>query len=115
LRHRARPAAAGSDRARDPRAHGQAPAPAQPGHAGRHRRSGLPSRDAGGSAMIALRTFFTTAALLGAAAVASAQETLVIRGGTVHPVSGPSFVGSVVIQGGRIAALGANVDAPAGA
>jgi len=65
--------------------------------------------------MIALRTFFTTAALLGAAAVASAQETLVIRGGTVHPVSGPSFVGSVVIQGGRIAALGANVDAPAGA
>jgi imidazolonepropionase-like amidohydrolase len=65
--------------------------------------------------MIALRTFFTAAALLGAAAVASAQESLVIRGGTVHPVSGPSFVGNVVIQDGRIAAAGADVSAPAGA
>ncbi|HEY8468545.1 MAG TPA: amidohydrolase family protein [Longimicrobiales bacterium] len=65
--------------------------------------------------MIALRTFFTAAALLGAAAAASAQETLVIRGGTVHPVSGPSFVGNVVIQGGRIAAVGADVNAPPGA
>ncbi len=65
--------------------------------------------------MIALRTFFTAAALLGATAVASAQETLIIRGGTVHPVSGPSFVGNVVVQGGRIAAVGADVQAPAGA
>lgn len=65
--------------------------------------------------MIALRTFFTAAALLGAAGVASAQETLFIRGGTVHPVSGPSFVGNVVVQGGRIAAVGPDVAAPAGA
>src|SRR5690606_33690102 len=39
----------------------------------------------------------------------------VIRGGTVHPVSGPAFTGNVVIQGGRIAAVGADANAPAGA
>jgi len=39
----------------------------------------------------------------------------VIRGGTVHPLSGPEFTGTVVVQDGRITAAGASVQAPAGA
>ncbi len=41
--------------------------------------------------------------------------SLVIVGGTVHPVSSQPFVGSVVVTDGRIAAVGTNVAAPAGA
>ncbi len=52
------------------------------------------------------------AALVPGAAMA---ETLVIDGGTVHPVSGAPFVGSVVIVDGRITAAGARASAPAGA
>lgn len=57
------------------------------------------------------------AALLGmTASGASAQGTYVIRGGTIVPVTGPRIPnGSVVIQNGKIAAVGANVQAPAGA
>jgi len=55
------------------------------------------------------------AALLLGAAVAPAQETLAIRGGTVHPVTGPSYVGTVVVQDGKIVAAGPNVTVPAGA
>ena len=55
------------------------------------------------------------AALLGTAAVASA-ETVAIVGGTVYPVSGPRIAnGTVVIANGRITAVGANVAIPAGA
>ena len=44
-----------------------------------------------------------------------AQETLVIDGGTIHPVSREPFVGRVVVQGGRIMAVGPDVVAPEGA
>jgi imidazolonepropionase-like amidohydrolase len=40
---------------------------------------------------------------------------LAIRGGTIHPVSGPAYVGTVVVASGRIAAAGPDVAAPAGA
>lgn len=61
-------------------------------------------------------TITRAAALLAlAAAPALAQDALVIRGGTVHPVSGPEFVGDVVIQDGAITAAGPNAQAPAGA
>jgi imidazolonepropionase-like amidohydrolase len=43
-------------------------------------------------------------------------QTIAITGGTVYPVSGPKIENAtVVIQGGRIAAVGANVAVPAGA
>ena len=47
----------------------------------------------------------------------SAQERAVaIRGGTVLPISGPAIPnGTVVIRGGKIVAVGANVSVPAGA
>lgn len=60
-------------------------------------------------------TLGAAAALLIAASAAPAQETLVIRGGTVHPITGPEFVGTVVVRDGKIAAAGPNVEAPAGA
>jgi imidazolonepropionase-like amidohydrolase len=44
----------------------------------------------------------------------SGADTLVIVGGTVHPVSSEPFVGNVVVTDGRIAAVGADVAAPAG-
>jgi imidazolonepropionase-like amidohydrolase len=60
-------------------------------------------------------TLGAAAALLIAASAAPAQETLVIRGGTVHPITGPEFVGTVVVRDGKIVAAGPSVDAPAGA
>jgi imidazolonepropionase-like amidohydrolase len=42
-------------------------------------------------------------------------ESIVIDGGTVHPMSGESFVGRVVIENGTIAAVGVDIAAPAGA
>jgi imidazolonepropionase-like amidohydrolase len=52
-----------------------------------------------------------------AAAPAPAQERpVVIRGGTVLPVSGPAIPnGTVVLRGGKIVAVGASVPVPAGA
>jgi imidazolonepropionase-like amidohydrolase len=56
------------------------------------------------------------AALVLAPVAGDAQGTFVIRGGTVVPVSGPQIPnGTVVIQNGRITAVGANAQAPAGA
>jgi imidazolonepropionase-like amidohydrolase len=55
------------------------------------------------------------AALVLATSSALAQETLVIRGGTVHPLAGAAYVGNVVIEAGKIAAAGQNVAVPAGA
>jgi imidazolonepropionase-like amidohydrolase len=53
-------------------------------------------------------------ALSGAGIVSA--ETIALVGGTVHPVSGPDIPrGTVVIDGGRITAVGANVTPPAGA
>jgi imidazolonepropionase-like amidohydrolase len=46
---------------------------------------------------------------------ASADEVLAIRGGTVHPVAGVPYVGTVVVQGGRITAAGPDVAIPGGA
>lgn len=49
-------------------------------------------------------------------AAGEAQGTFVIRGGTIVPVTGPRVPnGTVVIQDGRITAVGANAQAPAGA
>ena len=49
-------------------------------------------------------------------AVCEAQGTIVIRGGTVVPVTGARIPnGTVVIQNGRITAVGAGAQAPAGA
>ncbi|MES1260030.1 MAG: hypothetical protein ABUL71_05490, partial [Gemmatimonadota bacterium] len=45
-----------------------------------------------------------------------AQGTFAIRGGHIYPVSGPDIAnGTVVISGGKITAVGANVAVPAGA
>ncbi|HEX9563113.1 MAG TPA: amidohydrolase family protein [Gemmatimonadaceae bacterium] len=55
-------------------------------------------------------------ALAVASVTGDAQGTFVIRGGTVVPVTGPRITnGTVVIQNGRITAVGANAQAPAGA
>lgn len=54
-------------------------------------------------------------ALFLATTSAAAQDALVIRGGTVHPVSGSSYVGNVVVQDGKITAAGPNASAPANA
>lgn len=43
------------------------------------------------------------------------SSTLVLEGGTVHPVSQPAFVGRVVITDGTITAVGADVAVPEGA
>ena len=55
-------------------------------------------------------------ALVVAPTIAESQGTFVIRGGTVVPVSGPRIPnGTVVLQNGRITAVGASVQAPSGA
>ncbi len=43
------------------------------------------------------------------------SEMLAIVGGTVHPVSGDAFVGTVVVDAGRITEVGPEVSVPAGA
>jgi imidazolonepropionase-like amidohydrolase len=52
---------------------------------------------------------------LAVAAVPATAQTLAVEGGTVHPVSGPSFEGTVVVREGLIEAVGPDVAAPAGA
>jgi imidazolonepropionase-like amidohydrolase len=55
------------------------------------------------------------AAIASATATAAAADTIVFRGGTVHPVSGPPIEGAVmVVEDGRIAAVGAAVELPTG-
>lgn len=68
----------------------------------------------------ALPAALISAALAAASLVAppAAAEVLVIRGGTVHPVSGPPITdGVVVVEDGKITAVGAAADVavPAGA
>ncbi|HEV8195749.1 MAG TPA: amidohydrolase family protein [Gemmatimonadales bacterium] len=49
-------------------------------------------------------------------AVPLPAQTIAITGGTVYPVSGPKLVNAtIVIEAGRIKAIGANVPVPAGA
>lgn len=56
------------------------------------------------------------AILLGLAAPAVQAQTIAITGGTVFPVTGPRIErGTVLIQEGRITAVGADVPIPAGA
>ncbi len=62
-----------------------------------------------------MRTIRTTALVLALAAPVAAQDALVIRGGTVHPVTGEAFVGDVVVQDGMITAVGSGAQAPADA
>ena len=50
------------------------------------------------------------------ASLPAQERAIAIRGGTVLPVSGPAIPnGTVVIRGGKIVAVGANVAVPAGA
>jgi len=63
---------------------------------------------------------FVASLLLGSALaphpLAAQEKVIAIRGGTVLPVSGPAIPnGTVVIRGGKIAAVGANVAIPQGA
>jgi len=52
----------------------------------------------------------------GLCAVAASAETVVLRGATVHPVSGPDLPrATIVLQDGRILSLGASMAEPAGA
>ncbi len=66
-------------------------------------------------------TKFSITALVAVTAVSAAPrytaaQVIAIRGGTVHTVSGAAIPnGTVVIQDGRIIAVGANVQIPAGA
>jgi imidazolonepropionase-like amidohydrolase len=62
-----------------------------------------------------ISAFALLAIALCAAAPALRAESLVIDGATVHPVSGPAFVGRVVIEDGLIAAAGGDAAVPAGA
>ncbi len=54
--------------------------------------------------------------LLFAAVLASAQESYLIRNATIHPVTGPEIAnGSLLIENGKITAIGLKVAAPKGA
>src|SRR5262249_43878698 len=49
------------------------------------------------------------------AASSAFAETIVLTGATIHPVSGPDIPnGTVVIRDGKIAAIGATAEVPAG-
>ena len=85
------------------------------GRAMRDVRRGRALRALGMAALLALPA--TLVAQNAAAPAASVSAgTYVIRGATIVPVSGPRIPnGMVVISGGTISAVGANVQAPAGA
>ncbi len=59
--------------------------------------------------------FLSVILVLAAAAPALSAESLAIVGGTVHPIVGEPFVGTVVIEDGLIAAAAADAEVPAGA
>ena len=63
----------------------------------------------------ALRAMTLTLALTAAFAVSAAAQTYAIVGGTVHTLAGETYVGTVVIEGGRIVATGPEVQTPQGA
>ena len=56
------------------------------------------------------------AVLVLASAVSAAAGPVVLQGATIHPVSGPDVAhGTLVIDGGKIVAVGADVAVPEGA
>ena len=65
------------------------------------------------------RGFFAavaSAVLFATSALPAQERAIALRGGTVLPISGPAIPnGTVVIRGGKIVAVGANVTVPAGA
>ncbi len=70
--------------------------------------------------MIEVRNALTAAVLslaaLGMGQTAHAQNTLALTGGEIHTLTGQVIAnGTIVIEDGRIAAVGANVQVPAGA
>ena len=55
----------------------------------------------------------TTALLVVSASLPAQERAVAIRGGTVLPMSGPAIPnGTVVIRGGKVVAVGANVQVP---
>jgi imidazolonepropionase-like amidohydrolase len=70
----------------------------------------------GSGAGPARRVLAAVALGLAVASEPAGSQTIAITGGTVHPVSGPAIEhGTVVIQDGRIVAVGREVAIPAGA
>lgn len=62
------------------------------------------------------KRFLAAAAAAALAAAPASAQTIAITGGTVHPISGPAIPnGTVIIQNGRITAVGAGIAIPAGA
>jgi imidazolonepropionase-like amidohydrolase len=54
--------------------------------------------------------------LVAAAFAAATGQTVALVGGTLHPVSGPDVAnGTIVLRDGKIAAMGAGIEVPAGA
>ncbi len=75
--------------------------------------SGLSQRPIGWRLGSVVATLATLALAL--VAPPATARTLAIVGGTVHPVSGPSYVGTVVVRDGLIEAAGTDVAAPSDA
>lgn len=75
--------------------------------------SGTGQPSMGGSVRAVTAGLLALAAALVPANVAA--QTLAIEGGTVHPVSGASYVGTVVVRDGLIEAAGAEIATPADA
>ena len=67
------------------------------------------------AAMRAALTVTALAALVLALPATASAQTYAIVGGTVHTLAGETYVGTVVIEGGRIVAAGPDVQAPQGA
>jgi imidazolonepropionase-like amidohydrolase len=65
---------------------------------------------------VIVATVFTALTVVTVPTVVVAQDTYAITGATVVPVTGPAIPnGTVVVSGGKIAAVGASVAVPAGA
>lgn len=63
--------------------------------------------------MQSLNRIFCLSCLFCLAATSVVAQDLVIRGGTIHTLAGPDIPnGTVLVQNGRIAAVGANVETP---
>ncbi|MBV9881212.1 MAG: amidohydrolase family protein [Gemmatirosa sp.] len=63
-----------------------------------------------------MRRLTQLALMVGAAAASAGAQTIAITGATIHPVSGPKIDnGTIVIENGRITAVGASVAVPNGA
>src|SRR5829696_3073384 len=66
-------------------------------------------------ALLLLVTAVTATATVARPVTAQADDVILVRGATVHTAVGaPISNGSVLIRAGKIAAVGANVTAPAG-